>query len=399
MDLRAVIFMPALAGAAILAFVFLTFAAHYYLTVLESTATGAKPVTWMQESLPDKFWKPFYLGGLLVLWLGPAYVIGRTLAVKFGVPQLTFAVPLGVAWLLYPVSQLSSLAAQSVWIPLHPQVFARMAQRPGTVAGFFLLSLPVFALGGIAFRWAFMTKGEWELLFAGVPLFALALFVYARLLGRLAFALVFTRDLFKKRRKKKEPEAKAPIARERTAEDATEPAVYVQPSELPPINTPDGELAGYNVLMADDEPKPKKKRVVAELADESEEPEPAAPSPPPFKRNTWDDEEVTAYGLTEPDAPPPEPKPKLEAKPKRKREREATDSTEEELSPAVKEELALLERGDMRKAPSRVWSADLFAYFGQPETFAALAVLSVMGVLAGVLVRVARAYNPTSDGG
>ena len=42
MDLRAVIFMPALAGAAILAFVFLTFAAHYYLTVLESTATGAK---------------------------------------------------------------------------------------------------------------------------------------------------------------------------------------------------------------------------------------------------------------------------------------------------------------------------------------------------------------------
>ncbi len=388
--------MPALAGAAILAFVFLTFAAHYYLTVLESTATGAKPVTWMQESLPDKFWKPFYLGGLLVLWLGPAYVIGRTLAAKFGVPQLTFAVPLGVAWLLYPISQLSSLAARSVWVPLHPQVFARLAQRPGTAAGFFLLSLPVFALGGIAFRWAFMTKGEWELLFAGVPLFALALFLYARLLGRLAFALVFTRDLFKKRRKKKEPEAKAPVARERAPEDDAEPAVRVQPSDLPPITTPDGELAGYNVLMADDEPKPKKKRVVAELADGREEAEPATSSPPLSKRNTWDDEEVTAYGLSEPDAPPaPEPPPP-KPEPRRKRERKEKGAMEAELSPAVKEELALLERGDLRKPPSRVWSADLFAYFGQPQTFAALAVLTTMGVLAGVMVRVARMFNPTT---
>jgi hypothetical protein len=397
MDLRAVIFLPAFAGAAILVFVFVTFAAHYYLTILESTATGAKPVTWMQESLPDKFWKPFYLGGLLVLWLGPAYVIGRTLAAKFGVPQLTFAVPLGVAWLLYPVSQLSSLAAKSVWVPLHPQVFARLAQRPGTAVGFFLLSLPVFALGGIAFRWAFMTKGEWELLFAGVPLFALALFVYARLLGRLAFALVFTRDLFKKRRRKKDAEAKAPVARERTPEDDAEPAVYVQPSELPPINTPDGELAGYNVLMADDEPRKPKKRVVAELADEGDEPEPAAPAPPPSKRNTWDDEEVTAYMLTEPEAPPaPEPAP---PKPEPRRKRKGKGTTDEELSPAVKEELALLERGDLRKPPARVWSpSDLFAYFAQPQTFGALAALLVMGVLAGVMVRVAREFNPTESG-
>ena len=45
MDLRALIFLPALVGAAICASVFLTFAAHYYLTVLESTAAGAKHVT------------------------------------------------------------------------------------------------------------------------------------------------------------------------------------------------------------------------------------------------------------------------------------------------------------------------------------------------------------------
>ena len=125
--------------------------------------------------------------------------------------------PLLVAWLLYPVSQLSSLAASSVWIPLHPQVFARLAQRPGTALAFLVLSLPVFALGGIAFKWAFLTAGEWPLLFVGVPLMVLAAFLYARLLGRLAFTLMFTRDVLK-RKKKKKPKAM----------DATPPASLVR---------------------------------------------------------------------------------------------------------------------------------------------------------------------------
>ena len=46
MDLRVVIFVPALAGSAIMGFTFLLFAANYYLTVLESTAAGAKEVQW-----------------------------------------------------------------------------------------------------------------------------------------------------------------------------------------------------------------------------------------------------------------------------------------------------------------------------------------------------------------
>src|SRR5437764_15119277 len=113
MDLRALIFMPAMVGAAICAFIFFTFAAHYYLTVLESTAAGAKQVTWIGETLTDMFGKPFYLGWLLCLWLGPAYVIGRTLAGSTQLPWLTLAVRVLVAWLLYPVSQLSSLSAAS----------------------------------------------------------------------------------------------------------------------------------------------------------------------------------------------------------------------------------------------------------------------------------------------
>src|SRR5262245_2516786 len=137
MDFRAVIFIPALVAAAICVFAFLTFAANYYLTVLESTAAGAKEVQWEFGETLSNFWKPFYLAWLLVLWLGPAYVIGRTFAGSTGAVWLTLAVPVFVAWALYPVSQLSSLSSTSMWMPLQPQVFARLAQKPAVVAGFF----------------------------------------------------------------------------------------------------------------------------------------------------------------------------------------------------------------------------------------------------------------------
>lgn len=57
MDLRAVIFMPALVGAVIFGFAFALFAAHYYLAVLESTGAGAREVTWFAEPVTDNIWK------------------------------------------------------------------------------------------------------------------------------------------------------------------------------------------------------------------------------------------------------------------------------------------------------------------------------------------------------
>jgi hypothetical protein len=376
MDLRAVIFVPALVGATICGYIFLTFAAHYYLTVLESTAAGAKEVTWIGESLTDMFLKPFYLGWLLCLWLGPAYIIGRSLAASTQLAWVGLAVPVLVAWLLYPVSQLSSLSALSVWVPLHPQAFARLVQKPAVTLGFFLLTLPVFAVGGIAFRWAFMTSGEWELLFVGMPLLTVTMFLYARMLGRLAFALMFTKDLFK-RKKKKSPKKAKPDA---DASDEPERPAPVQPSELPPLESPDGELVGYNVLIADEPPAPKK-RVKAEVAeDEPSEPAPEPSKPRPSGRGrawTDDDEDAAPYGVNAPEVKDEERVPEAVLKPSA-------------------EALALLDRRDAPKPPKRVWTAELFVFFGQPATISAMMILCVAGVLAGVMVRVARQFNPTA---
>jgi hypothetical protein len=354
-------------------------------------------VTWLSESVADNFWKPFYLAWLLGLWLGPAYVIGRTLAASTGAPWLQSAVPLFVAWALYPISQLSSLSALSVWTPLHPQVLARLAQKPAAVAGFFALTLPVFALGGQAFKWAFLTEDEWSLLCLGAPLLVLSVFLYARLLGRLAFVLMFTRDLFKRRKKKAQkatvraertddsPESEVEVAEEESARPAP-----LQPSEMAPISTPEGELAGYNILIADDPPAPKK-RLMAEVVEEEppagslEEPQPG-PARPHVNRSldparvwTDEDDDATPYGVNPSEVRYDERVPAAVLKPKA-------------------EEMALLDRRDAVKPPKRAWTPEVFAFLFQSGTVSALVVASAIGVCAGVMVRVARMFNPVAGG-
>jgi hypothetical protein len=373
MDLRALIFVPALVGSTISVFLFLLFAANYYLTIIENTAAGAKEVQWEFGESISGFWKPFYLGWLLCLWLGPAYVLGRFVAKSSGHEWVGLAVPVLVAWLLYPVSQLSSLSSLSMWMPLNPQAVTRLLQRPATTLSFFALTLPVFALGGLAFRWSFQKTGEWELLFAGMPLLVLAGFLYARLLGRLAFVLMFTKDLLKRKKKKKRSEEPRPSVAE------TDP-VPVQPSELPPLASPDGELHGYNVLIADDPPAPKK-RVKAELADDPPPP-PVRVKPHPLDRaRTWteEDEDTTPYDMKGSEVKPDERVPEAVLKP-------------------TAEAMALLDRRDAPKRPKRAWTSELFVFFGQPATISAMVILCGIGVVAGAMVRIARQFNPVGGG-
>ena len=152
MDLRAVIFVPALAGSVIFGFLFALFAAHYYLTAMQSTGSGSRDVVWVSEPILDHFWKVFYLAWLIGLWLGPAYLIGQAYTAGSDSAWLRLAVPLAVFWLCYPVSQLSSLGGSTIWLPLHPDVFGRLAQKPGVVLGFFALSAAVLAVFGVAFK-------------------------------------------------------------------------------------------------------------------------------------------------------------------------------------------------------------------------------------------------------
>jgi hypothetical protein len=378
MDFRAVVFVPALAGCAITGFVFALFAAHYYLTVLESTGSGAKRVAWPSEPFVDHFWKPFYLAWLMGLWLGPAWLLGRTVAADAGAAWPRFAVPLVVLWVCYPVSQLSSLGGPTIWLPLHPGVLAKLTRRPVVAVGFLGLSALTLALFGVALQWTFFTGGfVW--LFLGSPVLVLAWLVYARLLGRVAYSLMFTKS-YPGRRKKKRARNDAEggeAVRRPSAGGAEEPepeAAFAQPSDLPPVVTPDeGPLTGYDVKF-DAPPPVRKKRVVAEVA--APHPEPAAGT----RVSSDEDDDTTPYGVNAAEVQPEDRAPPVVIKPSA-------------------DEMRLLDRSDAPRPVKQVWTGEVFAFLGQPETWVVVVTLSAMCVVFGGMVRVARTFNPVPGGG
>jgi len=392
MDLRAVIFVPALAGCVIFGFVFALFASHYYLMLLQGTGAGAKRVTWDSEPILDNFWKVFYLAWLIGLWLGPAWLLGRALTGGSSAVWPGYAVPLAVFWLCYPVSQLSSLSGPSIWLPLHPDVFGRLARRPGVVLGYLLLSGVTLAGLGLGFYWTFRADGLHWLAIGSVVFVTFGL-LYARLLGRLAFVLVFTRSILS-RRKKKRPAADE-VGNTGTKREEDDAAAnpesdggaatgFTQPSDLPPIHTPDeGPLSGYDVKF-DDAPRKRRKRVVAEVIKEGAnvhsiaDAERSEPAPQVRPHRPDDDEDDTPYGVNEAEVTPEVRAPAAVVKPSA-------------------EEMRLLNRDDAPKPPKRVWTADVFAFLAQPETITVVLLLWVLCAVAGGMVRIARQFNPVGD--
>jgi hypothetical protein len=373
MDLRAFIFLPALVASTICVFLLLTFAANHYLTVMQSTAAGARDVEWVSEPLVDSFGKVFYLGWLIGLWMGPAYFLGRAFATSSDPAWVRLAIPLAFFWICYPVSQLSSLSASTMWLPLHPEVLARLAQKPGVVLGFQGLSAAVLALFGVGLHWTFGVKGQSELLFIGAPLLVVSVLVYARLLGRLAFALSYTKPVFV-RKKRKKPKREETFAEPRPPE--TEEG-FEQPRDLPPIRTKfEGELTGYDVKF--DEPPKAKKRVVAEADDSPPPPRKKDRKRPGSERSrewTDEDEDANPYGVHEAEATPEPARATEVVKP----------------SPL---EMRLMAKDEAPKPPKETWSPQLLAFLVHPQTIPIVGLLVVVCLVAGGFVRLARAYNP-----
>lgn len=378
MDFRAVLFVPALVGAVVIGFIFLLYAAHYFLTVLESTGAGAREVTWISEPILDNCWKVWYLVWLVGLWFGPAYFLGRAMTIGTDLPVLRLVIALGVIWLSYPVSQLSSLSASTIWLPLVPDVVLRLIQKPGVTFGFYMFSAGVLGLFGLGFQWVFLTADEWHLLFIGAILLVVSILLYARLLGRLAFALRFTRGVIAKKTSKPKPRAKSKRSNEEVI-----PTIG-QPEDLPPIKTVDGDLVGYNILVEDDRNKSHRKRLKAELVDPEADRE-------SLYAITYDFEpRVTDFMENDDEDSPPRPY-QLDA---------LGDASLVEpravLHQPRPDELALLSRHDAPRKPKHVWDLSLLAFLVQPRTIVVICFASGLCMFTGTFVRLARLFNPAA---
>jgi len=163
-----------------------------------------------------------------------------------------------VFWVAFPLSLLSSMAAESRMALFHAGLFQRLARRGGDVLIFYLLSGLIVAACVPLAPWLVTGNGYWPYLFAA-PLLALAVLLYARLMGRLACLARLTRL---RRRKKKKPKAKLAggaavndpweVPDEVRREEEARGAGFVQPSDMAPLDSPhEGEISGYDVSFAD----------------------------------------------------------------------------------------------------------------------------------------------------
>ncbi len=164
----------------------LSYAAACGICVLEATAAGLDKI----EAWPEPHWKE-WMGQMLHLgWIGAI-----PLVVSYGLARLAGLAGTRVEWVLsgilfvlYPVALLSALEANSIWVPLTLPILKSLVKWWWAWLMFYLLTGLVAA--GLAAILVFSERSshEWSLLALG-PLVPAAVFIYFRLLGRLAWRM------------------------------------------------------------------------------------------------------------------------------------------------------------------------------------------------------------------
>lgn len=303
--MSAFFFVPLLVAAWMLGFFVAAHASHYFLTIVESSATGmARNRTWERHSFRewirdgvqwpddlfiDYFAKTFYFAYIIGIWAGPAFIVGRIVA---GHSPWATVITGAAFWLLFPIGLLSSLASESRWTPFWSGILVAFCKRPAKALSFYLLSLPVLAVLFLTFDLILLHTEAvaigWSI--ALCPVAVVLFFVYARLLGRLGLVVSFTRPQVEKKKRPRHRKRKRPLHAydERTRvfgpkEETPDVPFNAQPSDLPPIETPyDGPVTGYAVdyagtapLIEDPKPAPK----IMHFDDDDDTPITAAPPP------------------------------------------------------------------------------------------------------------------------
>jgi len=249
--MNALFYVPLLAMLGVFSWILAIFLSHYFLVVVESSAAGGDVVQWPDEPLLDWFWKVFYLGFIAGIWLAPSLAVGRALGTGASVPIFA-AVFFG---LIFPISLLSSMSAPTKWLPLFPPLIPRLGQRASAVFAFYLWSSIPLGVGAWA-MWVILGYGAGGLLILAAILFPLALMIYGRLLGRLAFVLTFTNDRKKKKRKRRRPSQQGAESSDPWAEPEEYDQITTRPSEAAPHSTIFGDVVGYDLKEGNSPPPP-----------------------------------------------------------------------------------------------------------------------------------------------
>jgi hypothetical protein len=208
-----IIFVIALAGCAIWSAIYLTFAAHYFLTTIIDSSGGHDEVHYPSEAVIDWWWKPLFCTWVLGVFIVPVVMVLATFLAR---QPLAFFICLALAlWVLYPIGLLSALYTQNWLLVLHPGIAGRMLRHFGAFAYVHLITLLSASICAAVLFKVFTGSFLWAL--PAALLVPTTLLFYARNWGRFAWlSLNFLP------RKKKDP-----FASQKASEDCV-PVMDVQ---------------------------------------------------------------------------------------------------------------------------------------------------------------------------
>ncbi|MGH7168853.1 MAG: hypothetical protein ACRELF_08405 [Gemmataceae bacterium] len=187
----AIIFVMLLAASTIVGICVLAYAARCVLVVVQETGLGQDEIIWPSEPMQDWLGHAVQFVELVGIWLAPSALAARLLRDVWlphdGALRVLMLAGPGL-WLFFPIGLLSSLSAQSRWVPFRWTIFTRFLRvAPSAVIFYFLTAL---LLGVAVAPWYYaLFGGKGFLLPAAAAVSAVVLFIYARLLGRLAWII------------------------------------------------------------------------------------------------------------------------------------------------------------------------------------------------------------------
>jgi hypothetical protein len=198
-----------------------------------------------------------YVACYVLIWAVPGFLLAEVVTHKVRHEWRPTAVALSVAatlWLMFPVSFLSSMSSGSVWTPLAPSLIARMLRRFVDSFIFFLLTAILVGVCAPLLP-LLVADGRVITLLGGGIVLGLALVLYARLSGRMAFIVRLSDAPVKRKKRPKMKRVRGAqvtdpweVPEDVRLEEEARGGGFTQPSDMPTMTGAlDEELSGYDV--------------------------------------------------------------------------------------------------------------------------------------------------------
>ena len=201
-----ILYVLSLAASGMVGMLFAVYAGRCVLVIVNQTSGGNNEVEWPDEPYYDYFGHSLHLGWMLAFSFVPAWVLCKIVAqAQLFEQDWSWLIFVSVVWLTFPVYLLSNLSGHGRWTVLHPKFLQQAFRHAGVMLLFYGLS--AILLGG-ALWLAYFTLFQASFLFVLLSpvVLMIALFIYARLLGRTA--MLVSVETHKKRKKQSRPKVR-----------------------------------------------------------------------------------------------------------------------------------------------------------------------------------------------